>query len=86
MHLYFGALKRRTRRGMTASIVVITPRAEKGEKDLHVEVLLTMTLHDTQEFYNNLGRGSDEHLTLATAFRIDDVVLLTQFQLKHPIL
>jgi len=37
--------------------------------------MLTMALHDAQEFYNDLGGGSDEHLALATAFGIDDVVL-----------
>jgi hypothetical protein len=34
-----------------------------------------MTLHDTQEFYNDLGRGSDEDLALAASLGIDDVFL-----------
>jgi len=35
---------------------------------------LTMTLHDAQEFYNDLGGGSDEDLALATALSVDDIV------------
>jgi len=35
---------------------------------------VAMSLHDTQEFYNDLGRRPDENLTLSTALSIDDVV------------
>jgi hypothetical protein len=74
--LYFGALKRETRRGTTASIVVITPRYSKETTGKESGwAILTMALHDTQEFYNDLGGWSDEHLALATALGIDDVVL-----------
>ena len=42
----------------------------------NIKVLeLTMPLHDTQEFYNDLGRRSDEDLTLAPALGIDNVIL-----------
>jgi hypothetical protein len=34
-----------------------------------------MALHDTQEFYNDLGRWSDEHLAFAATLGIDNVVL-----------
>lgn len=36
---------------------------------------LTMTLHDTQEFYNDLRRRSDEDLPLAASLGIDNVLL-----------
>jgi len=42
--------------------------------DSQLEKLLTVPLHDTQEFYNNLGGRSDENLALATALSIDNVV------------
>ena len=38
-------------------------------------MMLTMSLHDAQKFYDDLRRGSDENLALASAFRIDDVIL-----------
>jgi hypothetical protein len=34
-----------------------------------------MSLHDTQEFYDDLGGRSDEDLALSTALGVDDVVL-----------
>ena len=36
---------------------------------------LTMTLHDTEELDDDLRRGADEHLALAAALSIHDVVL-----------
>lgn len=33
--------------------------------------MLTMTLHDRQEFDDDLGGRSDEHLSLSTLLRID---------------
>lgn len=41
----------------------------------HIREELTMALHDTQEFYDDLGRGPDEHLALAATLGIDNVVL-----------
>jgi hypothetical protein len=35
----------------------------------------TVTLHDAEELDNDLRRGSDEDLALATALSVDDVVL-----------
>jgi hypothetical protein len=34
-----------------------------------------MTLHHAQEFDDDLGRRTNEDLALATALRVDDVVL-----------
>lgn len=39
-----------------------------------------MTLHDTQELDNDLGGRTDEHLTLASALGIDNVVLRCKCQ------
>jgi len=35
---------------------------------------LTMTLHDTKEFDNDLGRGTNKNLTLSTALSVDNIV------------
>ena len=55
----------------TSSIVVISLRKVEGNDK---GPLLTVSLHDTQEFYNDLGGRSDEDLALSTALSIDDVV------------
>ena len=34
-----------------------------------------MSLHNTQEFDDHLGRGADQNLPLATPLGVDDVVL-----------
>ena len=34
-----------------------------------------MTLHDTEELDDDLGARADEHLALATALSVDNVVL-----------
>ena len=36
-----------------------------------------MTLHDTEELDDDLRRGADEHLALAAALSVDNVVLST---------
>ena len=36
---------------------------------------LAMALHHTQEFYDDLGRGPDQHLAFATALGVDNVIL-----------
>ena len=36
---------------------------------------LTVSLHDTQEFDDNLGGGANQDLSLAAPFGVDDVVL-----------
>ena len=38
-------------------------------------MMLTMSLHDAQKFYDNLRGRSDENLALSSAFSIDDVIL-----------
>ena len=38
-------------------------------------MMLTMSLHDAQKFYDDLRRGSDENLALASTFSVDDVIL-----------
>ena len=44
-------------------------------KEHRIRRRLTMTLHDTEELDDDLGRGPDEDLTLAAALSVDNVVL-----------
>jgi hypothetical protein len=67
-HRYFGALKRQTSGG------VFVNRSYHSERRT-TSTSLTMSLHDTQEFYNNLGGRPDEDLALASSLGINNVVL-----------
>ena len=43
---------------------------------------LTMALHNAQELDDDLGRRADEHLALAAALGVDNVVLRMHVSLK----
>lgn len=45
-----------------------------GEKEKRTRKL-TMSLHNTQEFDDHLGRGADQNLSLATPLGVDDIIL-----------
>lgn len=39
-----------------------------------MDLVRTVALHDTKELHNDLRARADEHLTLSTALRVDNVV------------
>lgn len=64
-------------------IVVDAPTWLRGEG-----TLLTVLLHDGEDFDDDLGRRSDQDLSLSSSFSVDDVVLfmsvlLTTIHLLH---
>lgn len=65
---------------MTTPIVVITPDGETKSGGLFgdLSTVRTMSLHDAKELDDNLGRRSNEDLTLSPALSIDNVVLWTE--------